>query len=249
MTREELKELLRNPALADAGRLPDLTALSEQYPYCGALHRLILIALHRNGDLRYSSELGRRILSVPDPRELFLTLKGTPAGASRESATASPGDCPEGGSSAAAPFDVIADFLEEHPEDVSEIESLLDSGEPETASLEEAPQKEETAGEIVEAFLSRGPEAEIIRPQEPDPDESRPKEAAPTDDPSEGEYLTETLARIYIRQGKWRGALRIFRSINLKYPKKSGYFAEQIAYLENILKFTEAMQPPKTTEQ
>lgn len=52
--------------------------------------------------------------------------------------------------------------------------------------------------------------------------------------PSEA-YFTETLARIYIKQGKYGKAIEIIRRLNLNYPKKSRYFADQIRFLEKLL--------------
>ena len=57
-------------------------------------------------------------------------------------------------------------------------------------------------------------------------------EADKTDD--EG-YFTETLAKIYIKQGRYSKALEIIQRLNLNYPKKNGYFADQIRFLEKLI--------------
>ena len=48
-------------------------------------------------------------------------------------------------------------------------------------------------------------------------------------------YFTETLAKIYIRQQRYEKALEIIRKLNLKYPKKNAYFADQIRFLEKLI--------------
>ena len=48
-------------------------------------------------------------------------------------------------------------------------------------------------------------------------------------------YFTETLAKIYIRQGKYEKALEIIRRLNLNFPKKNVYFADQIRFLEKLI--------------
>ena len=53
-------------------------------------------------------------------------------------------------------------------------------------------------------------------------------------DLSEGMF-TETLARIYIKQGKFSKALEIIKRLNLIYPKKNAYFADQIRFLEKLI--------------
>ncbi len=47
--------------------------------------------------------------------------------------------------------------------------------------------------------------------------------------------LTETLAKIYIKQGKYEGAIEIMRKLNADNPKKSCYFADQIRFLEKVV--------------
>ena len=57
------------------------------------------------------------------------------------------------------------------------------------------------------------------------------------DEPEEldDSYFTETLAKIYIKQHRYGKALEIIRKLNLKYPKKSIYFADQIRFLEKLV--------------
>jgi hypothetical protein len=54
---------------------------------------------------------------------------------------------------------------------------------------------------------------------------------------NEGEegFFTESLAKIYIRQGRYSKALEIIKRLNLNYPKKNAYFADQIRFLEKLI--------------
>ncbi|MBF6596644.1 MAG: hypothetical protein ITF98_00245 [Fermentimonas sp.] len=59
-----------------------------------------------------------------------------------------------------------------------------------------------------------------------------------TDSPKkddDSEFLTETLAKIYIKQKKYDKALAIIKQLSLNYPKKSAYFADQIRFLEYLI--------------
>jgi len=49
------------------------------------------------------------------------------------------------------------------------------------------------------------------------------------------ELFSETLAKIYLKQHKYKRALEIFNKLNLVYPEKSSYFAPQIRELQQIL--------------
>ena len=48
-------------------------------------------------------------------------------------------------------------------------------------------------------------------------------------------FFTETLANIYIKQQKYERALEIIKRLNLNYPKKNIYFANQISFLEKLI--------------
>lgn len=54
----------------------------------------------------------------------------------------------------------------------------------------------------------------------------------------ESSFFTETLANIYIKQGKYEKALEIIKRLCLEYPNKNRYFADQIRFLEKIIKHT-----------
>ncbi len=48
----------------------------------------------------------------------------------------------------------------------------------------------------------------------------------------EGNPTTETMARIYLGQGKWEKAIAVYEQLQLRNPQKSAYFAEKIAAIE-----------------
>ena len=50
------------------------------------------------------------------------------------------------------------------------------------------------------------------------------------------DLITETLAKIYISQEKYNKALKAYKILSLKYPKKSSFFADQIEKIKNLKK-------------
>ena len=86
-------------------------------------------------------------------------------------------------------------------------------------------------GGVVEDFLSQEPTRIVLKenaPQDQVTEEEEEKE-------EENGILTETLAGIYIKQGKFENAIKIIRQLSLKYPKKNRYFADQIRFLEKLI--------------
>ena len=47
--------------------------------------------------------------------------------------------------------------------------------------------------------------------------------------------FTESLAKIYIKQKQYDKAKRIFERLNLKFPEKSSYFADQIKNIDKLI--------------
>ena len=46
--------------------------------------------------------------------------------------------------------------------------------------------------------------------------------------------MTETLARIYLEQNQYKKAIQAYRILSLKYPEKSGFFADQIKAVKQL---------------
>ena len=50
------------------------------------------------------------------------------------------------------------------------------------------------------------------------------------------QLMTETLAKVYLEQKKYKKAIQAFKILSLKYPEKSGFFADQILKVKNLKK-------------
>jgi hypothetical protein len=102
----------------------------------------------------------------------------------------------------------------------------------EETSEEETKEPEMKGQNLIDTFiegdgfnLQDKPEYKPEVSTEPEDSEKLPEE----------EYLTETLAGIYIKQGKYLKALEIIKRLNLNIPKKNAYFADQIRFLEKLI--------------
>ena len=52
---------------------------------------------------------------------------------------------------------------------------------------------------------------------------------------NEEDFMTETLAKIYLKQNKLKKALKAYKILSLKYPEKISLFADQIKFIKNRL--------------
>ena len=66
-------------------------------------------------------------------------------------------------------------------------------------------------------------------------DDAMEGNAEAADETGDDNYLTETLAKIYVKQQRYDKALEIIKKLNLKYPKKNTYFADQMRFLERLI--------------
>lgn len=80
---------------------------------------------------------------------------------------------------------------------------------------------------VIDEFLSHENAGERIAPP---PETDEPQEDISAESVAEdGEIATETLAAIYLAQGRADRAVEIYYKLSLKYPEKSAYFADLIA--------------------
>ena len=94
--------------------------------------------------------------------------------------------------------------------------------------------------QLLDAFLSSDYRKPSFAPVPEDiPDDVVSDEADDDAEPLEDTYFTETLARIYLKQRRYDKALEIIRSLYLNFPNKSIYFADQIRYLEILVRINQ----------
>ena len=89
-------------------------------------------------------------------------------------------------------------------------------------------QSKEKMGHFPATVVDNPVSVEAVHEQLPDDPIKKPNQV---DDST----FSESLAKIYIKQGKYSKALEIIKNISLKFPEKSIYFADQIRFLRKLV--------------
>ncbi len=97
---------------------------------------------------------------------------------------------------------------------------------------EEKNLKKQEQTDLIEKFILANPRIEPNREKSDLPVEDLSK----PDAEGKGEFITETLARIYFNQGYYSKAIDIYEKLCLKFPEKSSYFAAQIGKIKEVIK-------------
>ena len=82
---------------------------------------------------------------------------------------------------------------------------------------------------IIDRFIEADPK---ISPME----KNEPIESLINGDFNSEELMTESLAKILLRQKKYKKAIKAYKILSLKFPEKSSYFADQIKKIRKIKK-------------
>ncbi|MDE5837668.1 MAG: hypothetical protein K2H39_01300, partial [Paramuribaculum sp.] len=136
----------------------------------------------------------------------------------------------------------IDTFLEKYgktnPDETALLEKLIFHPVAEYAATLEREQEDAPVGQdaVLAAFLKEfSPEEKKKQAQQEERRRKALAEKKKKNVPSEDSLLSESLAKIYISRGKYDKAYEIIRSLSLKYPKKSIYFADQLRFLQKLI--------------
>ena len=132
-----------------------------------------------------------------------------------------------------ATTDYITYMLEEEMEAQAPLAAEKNNATQKPGEHSHEQQEGEATDVLIDQFIQKQGDRRIKLKNKNDNDLQKPDLAA--DNVSQQGAFTETLARIYIKQGKFEHAIEIIRRLSLKYPKKNRYFADQIRFLEKII--------------
>ena len=236
----DLIELTRHPERMDRDTLYELRSQVALYPYYQTLRLLMLQNLYLLHDPGFDEELRRAAIYITDRRVLFNMVE---AAHNKHRAVSAPQ--PGGGNRTAELIDSFLDAIpQEEPQPrkrrptpadaaIDYVAYLLDT-ESETPQTEPESVLEMRGQNLIDTFINAD-KGRFTLSDVPLPADDTPKEPEEPEEEVGEEYFTETLARIYIKQGRYLKALEIIRRLSLQVPKKNAYFADQIRFLEKVI--------------
>lgn len=220
-----------------------LQEMIDKYPYCQSLHLLYTIALANVHSVKFKDQLQRAAVAMPDRLKLcqlvshgefeWITLLNEIEGNRQKETNEISDDF--------ALIDMYLDNLGETPSDSLpyDINSMPVSSYNLDDLDDTDTDEEDDQQSIIDSFIEAEEKGELFVPKAILSDDSDYEE----DDVlalkkiREKAFLSESLAKIYVKQHKYEQAIAIFSSLNLKYSKKYTYFADQIRYLETVLSY------------
>ena len=228
---ENLSTYISHPEKLNRDTLYELRMIVGKHPYFDVARLLMLKNLYLLHDIEFGKEMRKAAIYLKSRWPIFELMAGYGTAPAIEEA---PADIPVDRTMA-----LIDAFLETIPTEklsleaegaaaVDYVSTYLKNG---TEKKNDIP--ELRGQQLIDDFLAA--DNEKITLDLNAPTESG-KEELPEETSSETSFFTETLANIYIKQGKYSKALEIIKRLYLEFPNKNRYFADQIRFLEKIIK-------------
>ena len=237
----ELTELINHPERLDRDTLYELRSVLALNPYFQTARLLMLQNLYLLHDATFDEELRRAALYITDRKVIFNMVEAAHYQLRKQPNAKSQEPKAGNGSRTVALIDNFLDSIpnDEEPKEkkrrptpadaaIDYVAYLLDT-ENDTVG-DDAPQLK--GHDLIDNFLQQE-QGRIMLSDLPQDDSDDLQQD--TSDDNDEEYFTETLARIYIKQGRYQKALDIISRLSSKYPQKNAYFADQIRFLEKLI--------------
>jgi hypothetical protein len=258
ITRDQLIQFIEKPELLREQTIGELKEIVDEFPYFQSAQLLYTYNLFSLANFRYAGYLKTCSIYATDRTILYQLLQQHPRQGLKpepkkplekkvqetsalfelaEEKQITQAELPQVSSLPASEYETIDfDLLSFDQTDVFD---LLD--EPETTPVPaDIPQqqvrtdsKEREKVDLIEQFIKINPTIPPRIENIPEHNEHFRSGDEPLND--NDEFITETLSRIYLKQGHYQKAIDSFKRLSLKFPEKSAYFAQQIEEIKKLL--------------
>ena len=240
----DITELIKHPEQLDRETLYELRSTLALYPYFQTARLLMLQNLYLLHDPSFDEELRRAAIYITDRKVIFRLVEAAHYRLPQRQRD-NEAEKEKSEEDINRTINLIDNFLDSIPkEEVKEGKKKrrptpADAAVDYVAYLLESEEDSDKDGEnvpllkgqsLIDTFIEND-KGKIVLSETP---QFTPEtEANGINEEKDGDesYFTETLARIYIKQGRYSKALEIIKRLILNYPKKNDYFADQIRFL------------------
>ncbi len=264
MTRSLFYQYLHFPELLDDRSMAELEKILEEYPYFQSARLLHIKNLNNQGSISYDRELKKTAIWVTDRSKLFFLLDKRVllpiddfCSIEKESSAEEQMIIDFSALSEVTEFE-LTDETETQTTDLNdELSQLIMTGSAQASTFFNVDDKIDL-DDFKRTFKKKKPTEKEEQPIEPTRDEHRKRlidsfiteqpKISYNNDNAEGDYqfpieqkidnpelITDTLAKIYIKQGKYEKAILAYEKLSLKYPEKNIYFASQIKKIKQLI--------------
>lgn len=236
MTINDIFKFVESPELLNGETLLQLKSLVDEYPYFQTIRMLYLKNLQTEKDLLFPIELRKMVFYAVDRKKLYYWIEKDKF----ESFDFNTLEDKEKAESLDS-FTLIDTFLSTENKTTDKLQLKKNTGTLVSIDylslLSEMKSNDSIANplkhqEAIDNFIEKDKQSLIkIKVDTNNNTELKvPLLNEKTD------FMSETLAKIYIKQKKYEKALQIIQKLSLQYPEKSAYFADQIRECEILIK-------------
>ncbi|MES2730501.1 MAG: hypothetical protein V4714_02090 [Bacteroidota bacterium] len=230
MNKETFLQAISHPKTIATQDLETLENVVENFPYCQLAHILIAKANHDHASMLAPQKLkkasayaiNRDVLkklilddSIPTVENQPLTPPKPLAEKANQATTLQTEKKLEA---------FVFDLPSSHEDALlSELESTIVPVELSPEDAQKALERQRQL-DLIENFIKTAPRLKALRPEDAFPD----KDLSEKSSASNNKLISESLAKIMLKQGKVEKAIEIYQELICKYPEKKAYFAGKI---------------------
>ena len=219
-------QILNNPNLIQQENTTELRKIVDDYPYFQSARAVYLKSLKNIESFKYNNELKTTAAYTTDRTVLFNFI--TSDGFKKNKNTT-------------IHQQIAKKIPQDLPKNLIEVKEELSIGKPLSFSINETHSfnqwlqlsvkkpiirtedraKTEDKTSIIEKFIQNSPKISRVK-------KGAISEVKVNKNEQPTLLMTETLAKVYLEQKKYGSAIKAYEILSLKYPEKSGFFADQI---------------------
>ena len=233
MNKANYIQILKNPSSIQQENTSELKIIIDEFPYFQSARALYLKGLKNNNSFKYNNELKTTAAYTTD-RTILFNLITSEVFKEEKTITQKP---------------IIKETQQNTRKEVIKLKEELSIGKPLTFSQNETlsfnqwlklsvikpinrtneVSKTTKKSSIIDRFIATNPKIPKIKNE-------AIYEVKINKNEQPNSLMTETLAKVYLEQKKYGNAIKAYQILSLKYPEKSGFFADQIKRIQILQK-------------